>query len=198
MYKVKKYKLGRRLGTGVFEKCQTQKFAASEGRRTKKRGRGRRPTDYGLQLIEKQKVRYLYGISERQFRNYIKKATESKTPSLTLFMLLESRLDNIVYRMGLALTRRMARQMTSHGHFLVNGKRTTTPSYQLGKDDVVSIREGSKSSVLFADLEKKLKGQTAPLWVKFDAKKMSGTVVGPPTDPDPFLNLQTVIELYSR
>lgn len=198
MFKVKKYKVARRLGAGVFEKAQTQKFVLSEGKRARKRGRRPRISDYGQQLIEKQKVRYVYGVSEKQFRNYVNKALDSAKPAQTLFELLEQRLDNTVYRMGLASTRRMARQMTTHGHFTVNGKRMNVPSHVAKEGDQIAVREGSQKSPMFADLDKKLKNYTMPKWLSFDAKAMSGQVKGIATDPDPFLNFQAVIEFYSR
>ncbi len=199
---LKKYKIGRRLGSGVFEKCQTQKFVLSEGRRAKSTRssttRQKRPTDYGLQLIEKQKVRVMYGLRERQFRNYVDKALVTAQPAHTLFQLLESRLDNVVYRAGLAPTRRMARQMVGHGHFVVNAKRSTVPSHMLTEGDTFSVREGSRTSVMFTELDRTLKGYSLPAWVSFDAKGMKGTVTGTPANPDPFLNFQSVIEFYSR
>ena len=123
-----KYKIARRLGPAVFEKTQTQKFALSEARHAAGKKRDKRSkalSDFGLQLIEKQRVRFSYGITERQLSNYVEKAIETKgNPSENLFASLESRLDNVVYRMGIAHTRRLARQMVSHGHFVVYGKRT--------------------------------------------------------------------------
>jgi len=198
---VKKYKVGKRLGGGVYEKTQTQKFLLSQARGLKKKKRVSRPSDYGKQLIEKQKVRFMYGVKERQFSNYVKKATEKATkvaPAVKLFQLLESRLDNVVYRLGLAHTRGLSRQMVSHGHFLVNGKRTTVPSYTIGQDDVIEIREGSKTRHIFDDLDKKLKGQKLPTWLSWDNTKMQGTIKGAPKDADAFLDFQTVIEFYSR
>lgn len=149
-----KFKIAKRLGAPIFEKTQTQKFALSEargGRRT-----NRRPgamSDFKRQLIEKQKMRFTYGISEKQLRKYIDLSTEkSDQPISHLIKLLEMRLDNTVYRLGLAKTRQMARQMVSHGHVTVNGKKFTIPSHQVRKGDVISVREGSKSSLLFSNL----------------------------------------------
>lgn len=199
MLKPKKYKIARRLGAGVYEKTQSQKFMLSEAKRAR-RGRPKRPTDYGLQLIQKQRVRYMYGVREKQFVNYVQKAmkTRGKTPATALFQLLETRLDNTVYRLGLAETRGMARQMVSHGHFMVNGKRTTVPSYQLDDGDVITIREGSKDRAFFNDIDKKLKNHNLPNWLNWDGKKMAGQVKGSPKDPDSFLDFQTVVEFYSR
>lgn len=199
--KAKKYKIARRLGAGVYEKTQTQKFMLSEAKRGRAKGRPKRPTDYGLQLIQKQRVRFMYGVQEKQFANYVKKATSSSgavSPAMALFQALETRLDNVVYRLGLAETRGMARQMVSHGHFMVNGKRTKVPSHHIKDGDIVSIREGSKDRAFFNDLDKKLKNHTLPNWLNWDAKKREGQVKGSPKDPDSFLNFQTVIEFYSR
>lgn len=199
--KVKKYKVARRLGAGVYEKTQSQKFMLSQARGMKRGKRPSRPTDYGKQLIEKQRVRFTYGVRERQFSNYVKKATEkggAGTPALRLFQNLESRLDNVVYRLGVAHTRGLSRQLVSHGHFLVNGKRTTVPSYSVKEGDIIEIREGSKGKTVFADLDKKLKNNKTAAWLNWDNTKMQGQVKGTPKDPDPFLNLQAVIEFYSR
>ena len=198
-----RYKIARRLGPAVFEKTQTQKFQLSEARHARKKS-DKRPkplSDFGLQLIEKQRVRFSYGITERQLSNYVAKATETKggNPSEKLFGLLESRLDNVVYRLGIAHTRRLARQMVSHGHFVVNGKRTTVPSYAVSKGDLITAREGSKKSVLFADLAKKLQNYSVPKWLKFDHEKISATVEGAPVlETGGAINLNTVLEYYSR
>lgn len=201
VFNVKKYKVAKRLGAGVYEKTQTQKFMLSQSRGSKRGKRPSRPTDYGKQLIEKQKVRFMYGVRERQFSNYVKEATQksgSTTPAMKLFTLLERRLDNVVFRLGIAHTRGLARQMVSHGHFLVNGKKTTVPSYRIQEGDTIGIREGSKSKALFTDLDKKMKNQTMPTWLLWDNKKMQGTIKGEPKDPDAFLDFQAVIEFYSR
>ena len=119
-----KFKIAKRLGAQIFEKTQTQKFALSEARRGQRQGRRRgNISDYKRQLIEKQKLRFTYGISEKQLRRYINEATsKSHQPIALLMSRLESRLDNVVYRLGLAKTRQFARQMVSHGHILVNEK----------------------------------------------------------------------------
>src|SRR3990167_8707281 len=143
-----KFKICRRLGPGVYDKCQTSKFRATSS----KRGllgarRPKAPSEYGAQLIEKQKIRFSYGISERQLSNYVKKASHIRGAGTAekLYEGLESRLDNVIYRMGLAVSRRAARQMVSHGHFIVNDKRVTIPSYELKSGDIIKIREGSKA-----------------------------------------------------
>ncbi len=202
MKTVQKYKICRRLGPGVFEKCQTAKFVASEGRHAKnmKNKRPKALSGYALQFVEKQKVRFMYNISEKQFSNYVKEAVSSKGVIATeaLFELLETRLDNVAYRLGLAHTRRLSRQMASHGHFTVNGKKTTVASLRVKVGDVISVREGSKKSVLFADMDKKMKEYTAPNWLTFNAEKLSGTIAGKPKNIEGYLDLNTVLEFYSR
>src|SRR6185369_412240 len=129
-----RYKIAKRLGATVFEKAQTQKFAISAERSAKNKSRGRgRQSEYGKQMLEKQKVRVTYGLPERQFRNYVNKAllSHGAQPKVRLHELLELRLDNVIWRLGLVSTRRAARQMVAHGHVMVNGKKTRVPSYML-------------------------------------------------------------------
>lgn len=197
----KKYKLCRRLGANIYEKCQTPRFAQSEPVKKGKKSGGRR-SDFGNQLIEKQKVRFMYGVREKQFSNYVafamKHAHKGVTPAEILFRKLEERLDNVVYRLGFAHTRALARQMVSHGHFTVNGKKLTIPSYSVSLGDVVAIREGSKSTTLFKDIAVKLQSVKQPQWFTWDDKKLTATISGDPKNPDPILNFQSVIEFYSR
>ncbi|MFA6397297.1 MAG: 30S ribosomal protein S4 [Candidatus Paceibacterota bacterium] len=195
-----KYKICRRLGSGVFEKCQTQKFILSEAKRGKKNKRPKALTDFGVQLIEKQKIRYTYGLSEKQFSNYVKEAEKVKGISISdkLFELLESRLDNVVYVLGFANSKALARQMVSHGHFTVNGKKLTIPSYQVKIKDIVKVREGSKGKVLFADMAKKLKNQSIPNWIKFNLDNLEAEITGKPKNVDSQLNFGAVFEFYSR
>lgn len=202
MKTVQKYKICRRLGPGVFEKCQTAKFVASEGRHAKN-AKNKRPkvlSGYALQFVEKQKVRFMYNISEKQFSNYIKEAVARKgaLATETLFELLETRLDNVAYRLGLAHTRRLSRQMASHGHLTVNGKRTTVASLRVKVGDIIAVRDGSKKSVMFADMAKKMKEYTCPNWLTFDAETLTGKVVGKPKNIEGYLDLNTVLEFYSR
>src|SRR3989338_4253332 len=135
-----KFKICRRLGPGVYDKCQTPKFSATSG----KFGgpNARRPkalSEFGAQLIEKQKIRFSYGINERQLSNYVKKASLTKGAGTAekFYESLETRLDNVVYRMGLAASRRAARQMVSHGHFIVNDHKVTIPSYEVKIGDII-------------------------------------------------------------
>jgi small subunit ribosomal protein S4 len=200
-----KYKICKRLGSGVFEKCQTQKFTLSESRAEKGRGRGgRRPSrsNYALQLLEKQKARYTYGISERQFSNYVKEAKAGTTtiPTEVLYTHLEERLDNVVYRLGLAKTRRQARQLVSHGHILVNGRKVTIPSYQVSISDEVGLKEKTQGSPLFSQFEEENQNYNPPAWLSFDANKKKGVVTGTPayTPGETFFDLTKVLEFYSR
>lgn len=190
----------RRLGSGVYEKCQTQKFVQSEARKAKSAKRKKALTDFGSQLIEKQKVRFSYGISEKQLANYVEKATMVKGMPVTdkLYEELETRLDNIVYRLGFAHTRNFARQLVSHGHFTVNGKKSTIPSQHVHAGDVIAVRDGSKSSVVFADFEKKVQTYTWPTWLKLNPGALTAEVVGRPKNEEQFLQLETVLEFYSR
>jgi len=198
-----KFKIAKRLGAPIFEKTQTQKFALSEARAGKKRT-GRRPapmSDYKKQLIEKQKMRYTYGITEQQLRRYVDDAVaKSNQPIAMLIGRLELRLDNVTYRLGLAKTRQAARQMVSHGHILVNGKRMTIPSHKVRVGDIISVREGSKISALFTDFVERNEGSTPPHWLTFDGKKLSGECKAIPTyEPSEVLfDPELVLEYYSR
>ncbi len=195
------YKICRRLGAPIYEKCQTQKFVQSEGRKARSSGkRAKAPSDYGAQLLEKQKVRFTYGISERQLSNYVKEATQVKGMPVVekLYELLESRLDNVAYRLGFGNTRRFTRQMVSHGHLTVNGKKITVPSYQVRPGDVVAVRDGSRTSAMFTDFEKKVQSYTWPSWLTLEPAQLKATVKEKAKHDDQFLKLDTVLEFYSR
>jgi len=199
-----KFKIAKRLGAAVFEKTQSQKFALSEARSAanKRGGRGRGGSDYGRQMLEKQKVRFTYGISERQLSNYAQAAFAEKNPPISLHKSLELRADNVAYRAGISPTRRAGRQAVSHGHILVNGKRTTTPSYRLKKGDVISVREGNRRSPLYAALleQKEQAGRAIPSWLKVDLSLMQAEVTGEPQYDQAQVGLDypTVFEFYSR
>ncbi|MEI8270362.1 MAG: 30S ribosomal protein S4 [bacterium] len=195
-----KFKICRRLGPGVYDKCQTTKFSTTSGKFSSTSKRPKALTEYGAQLVEKQKIRFSYGISERQLSNYVKKATQVKGAgtAIKFYEDLESRLDNVVYRMGLAPSRRGSRQMVSHGHFIVNNKRVTVPSYEVKIGDVIKVREGSKTKKIFDNLVDKLKDYTLPTWVSFDATKMEGKILAKPKNIETFLDLNAVLEFYSR
>jgi len=196
-----KYKIAKRLGSAVFEQTQTQKFALSEARSKKIRPRSRGASDYGRQLLEKQRMRYTYGLSEAQLSKYVKSAYTTSDPGTILHRMLEMRIDSIVYRSSLAPTRRAARQIVSHGHILVNGKRTRIPSVQLKKGDSLSIREGSRRSPLFSkEGEEAEGGRSIPQWLSFDTGAMKIDVVGEPLykPSETTLDYAAVFEFYSR
>lgn len=198
-----KFKIAKRLGAPIFEKTQSQKFELSVARSQNAR-QGRRPgqmSDYKRQLIEKQKMRYTYGISEKQLRRYVDEAVEkSNQPVALLMQRLESRLDNVVYRMGLVKTRRLARQAVSHGHICVNGKKMTIPSYKVQPDDVLSVREGSRQNGLFVTLSETHEAAGLPAWVTFDVKKLTGSMKTAPVfnQTEAMFDPEQVMEYYSR
>lgn len=197
-----KFKIAKRLGAPIFEKTQTQKFALSEARggRMKKRRPGNM-SDYKRQLIEKQKMRFSYGVSEKQLRRYVNEAVaKSKTPAAAIVVRLEQRLDNVVYRAGLAKTRQMARQMVAHGHITVNGRKLAVPSHKVTVDDVISVREGSRSSALFENFVENHQSAGVPGWLSFDAKKLEGVMKSLPTyEPtETLFDPAQVLEYYSR
>jgi small subunit ribosomal protein S4 len=155
-------------------------------------------TEYGNQFLEKQRIRFSYGITERQLSNYVKEASQKKAPAETLYEKLENRLDNVIYRMGLANTRALARQMVSHGHIMVNKKKLNIPSYQVRVGDEISVRPGSQGKVLFQNLDKKLQNYIIPEWLKFDTGSALGKVLGKPKNQESFLDFSTALEFYSR
>lgn len=200
-----KYKICRRLGERIFPKCQTTKFAIS-GTGAAKTGktmgrRSRSASDYGSQLREKQKARYTYGINERQFRNYVRRSRAIKTgnPLLNLGQLVESRLDNVVFRLGLVPSRAFARQVVGHGHILVNGGRVTIPSYAVAVGDVVSIRLPSRDNGVFREVAGRLKEYEPPSWLLYVADR-EAKVVAPPAleEAESNLNFSAIIDFYSR
>lgn len=199
------YKVCRRLGAGVFDKCQTQKYMLSEARHGKqKRGRRRTISDFGKQLLEKQRIRFAYGMSERQLRRYVDEAgrvaVQGNNPSVRMVEQLEMRFDNIVYRLGLAATRRAARQMVSHGHMTVNGVRTNVPSRQLREGDVVAIRERTKGLPIMERIKVTVEEGTLPVWLSFDIQKHEGKVLARPTTEATEMpgSVDAVLEYYSR
>ena len=199
-----KYKIARRLNAPVFDKTQTQKFELRKERKGSNRKSRPKPlSQYGMQLREKQKARYSYLLPERQFSRYVRNAMSdaSQKPAQRLYERLEMRLDNVVYRLGLAPTKEAARQMVSHGHVLVNGQRMTIPSHFVQNGDVVSVRESSQSSGLFSDLSERLENYRPPSWLTFDMKKMQGTVQSAPDVNDAtdlLFDIKSILEFYSR
>lgn len=204
-----KIKLSRREGTdlllksalrGLENKLKKGRLETAPGQHGARRAR---LSDYGTQLREKQKVRRLYGILERQFRNYYFEANRLKgNTGENLLQLLESRLDNTVFRMGFASTRAEARQLVSHKSILVNGKVVNIPSYQLSAKDVVSIREKSKKQVRIKSALDLAKNRLSATWLEVDADKMEGVFNGAPErseiPADVEINEQLIIELYSK
>ena len=197
-----KFKIAKRLGAPIFEKTQTAKFALSEARAGKTRkGRPGQMSDYKRQLLEKQKMRFSYGISETQLRKYINEATNKSNQPISLLMSrLESRLDNVVYRIGLAKTRGFARQMVSHGHICINGKRIKVPSHKVKVGDKISVRDGSRDSGLFTFLIDTYEPSALPNWLTYDLKTFTGEMKAEPTyEPSETLfDPQQVLEYYSR
>ena len=200
-----KCKQARRAGTDLFlksrgrsldGKCRLDTPPGQHGTR-----RAGRLSDYGVQLREKQKLRQMYGVLERQFRNYYRKAAQQKgATGALLLQMLERRLDNVVYRMGFAATRAEARQLVNHKAISVNGQTVNIPSYQVAAGDVVAIRERSKNQLRIKDALDVALQLGLKEWVEVDDKKLEGTFKSIP-DRDQFLediNENLVVELYSK
>ena len=180
----------------------TMGYAKKESNRNPGGQMRKKKSEYALQLSEKQKVKFVYGILEKQFRSYYEKAT--KMPGKTgdnLLILVERRLDNVVYRLGFAKTRREARQLVSHAHFTVNGKKVNIPSYLVKAGDVIEVREASRASVKF----KSLLGEDAPVvllpaWLTREKNTLTGVVAQLPTRADVDLPVEEhlIVELYSK
>jgi small subunit ribosomal protein S4 len=198
-----KYKIARRLGSAVFEKTQTAKFTLSEQKkRGNSRGYKRAPSNYGLQLIEKQRVKYTYGITDKQLANYIKSVIESnsKNPAEDLYKKLETRLDTIILRSGMAKTRYQARQAASHGHFKVNGNKATVPSMSIKEGDKIVLKDAKKESPLYINYADDSKDITIPTWIVSDPKNYTIEIKGDPTYTPTELSfdLQEVIQFFKR
>jgi len=197
-------KICRRLGETICgrEKCAFKKRPYPPGKLISEKKHRSTVTDYGRQLREKQKVRHTYGVSEKQFSNYVKEASGKRgiNPADYLFEALESRLDNAVHRAGFAASRALARQMVSHGHITVNGRRTDIASRRLKVGDVIGVRAGSAGLKLFEGLSEKLKTLTVPTWFKLDAEKNTAAFQGKPRtgQVESSFDLTSVVEFYSR
>lgn len=162
---------------------------------------GKKVSEYGLQLREKQKAKFIYGVLEKPFRNYYKKADRMKgMTGENLMVMLESRLDSVVFRMGFARTRREARQVVGHKHFLVNGKPVNIPSYLVKAGDVIEVREKSKSLQRYKDILEVTSGRLVPEWIEVDQDALKGTVKYLPTREmiDVPVNEMLIVELYSK
>jgi len=207
-------KLCRREGEKLFlkgERCFTPKCAFERrsfipgqhgptGSRGSRGGTGRE-SDFSKQLRAKQKARRIYGVFERQFRRYYGKALKARgITGLMLLQVLESRLDNVVFRLGFASSRSQARLLVTHGHFTVNGRRTDIPSMNVKVGDVIAVREGSRDTTYFKDLAPVAETRNVPAWLGRDLKQLSGNVLRLPERPeiDGNLNEQLIVEYYSR
>ncbi len=200
-----KAKLSRREGTDLYlksarrpvgDKCKFEAKPGQHGRMS-----GSRTSDFGLQLREKQKVKRMYGVLERQFRRYFAEAERRKgNTGANLLALLESRLDNVVYRMGFGSTRAEARQLVGHKALTVNGQVVNIPSYAVKAGDVIAVREKAKTQLRITESIKLAEGQGMPAWVSVDAGKLEGTFKKAP-DRDEFgaeIKEALIVELYSR
>jgi small subunit ribosomal protein S4 len=191
-------KLSRREGVALTDKCQ--KYLDRRNYPPGEHGRGRiRQSEYLLQLREKQKTRRFYGVLEKQFRRYYQKA--SRQPGITgenLLRMLEQRLDNVVYRLGFAATRRQARQLVNHGHFRVNGGKVNIPSYQVRPDDVITVKPGSNAEPIIRAATE-LVASVAP-WLQADYDALNGKVLKVPerSEIDTPVSEQLIVEYYSK
>jgi len=203
-------KLCRREGEKLFLKgarCFSQKCAFERrGYPPGQHGKGaqfrrRRDSDYNRQLRAKQKARRTYGVLERQFRRYYEESLSRRgLTGLNLLQVLESRLDNVVFRLGFADSRAQARTLVTHGHFMVNERRTDVPSMLVSQSDIVSVREGSRDRQYFKDMAAVLEDKTIPNWLSRDTKNLAGTMLRLPerSEIDSNLQEQLIVEYYSR
>ena len=201
-FKGPRAKVCRRLEYPVFESSKFSSIRKNypPGQHGPNRRRSKL-SNYGIQLREKQRMKYLYGVLEKQFRNYFKKAVSKNGPTgHNLLIMLESRLDNTVYRLGLAPTRRAARQLISHKHFLVNNRVVNIPSYLLSDGDNVQVRDKSKRFSIFQDSMRRIQGDNPAPWLTIDKSKLNGTFNNFPERAEipETLNEQMVVELYSK
>lgn len=198
-----KNKIARRFGVHLGLKSNPSKVARRLSQLPGVHGpKKRRPTlsSFGKQLAEKQKAKAVFGIREQQFRRYAKEAARKKGDSgVMLNQLLESRLDNVVYRLGFAITRAQARQFVTHGLFMVNGKKMDIPSYIVKNGDVISVKENKAKKKIFQDITDRLHAHQPSSWLTLDAVKQTGTVIGTPLPEDfeKVFDVQLIIEYYA-
>ena len=200
-YRGPRARICRRLEFPVFESDKFSSIRKNYPPGQHGQSRRKKLSNYGVQLREKQRIKYLYGILEKQFRNYFKKANnKSGATGDNLLISLESRLDNTVYRLGLANTRSAARQLVSHKHFLVNNKVVNIPSYSLSDGDVIEVRSKSKKNEIFLNSMRRIKSDNPMPWLTLDKSKLKGTFDKVPTRDEISepLNEQLVVELYSK
>ena len=202
-------RLCRREGMKLFlkgercysPKCSFEKRNYAPGIHGKKGTFRRKESDYALQLREKQKARRIYGVQERQFRRYFRTALRVKgMTGVTLLQLLERRLDNVIYRLGMADSRAQARQLVRHGHFQINGHNHNIPSYLVEVGDAIEVRPVSRSNGYFKLVAERLGERSIPAWLEFDANRMAGRVLATPDrqSVDLPMNEQLIVEYYSR
>lgn len=195
-------KMSRREGYALHPKAHKALVKRSSTPGQQQKGYRSKPSQYSLQLREKQKVKRLYGLLERQFAKLMKEATRLQGQSgQNLLVLLERRADNVVYRAGLAPSRRAARQLVTHGHFMLNGRRFDIPSVSLNKDDVLVLRDKSKKSEYFKNIDDVSPAPNdIPSWMKVDRKKFEIKIAGQPSreDVEPDIQEQLIVEFYSR
>ncbi|MDD4801664.1 MAG: 30S ribosomal protein S4 [Syntrophomonas sp.] len=181
------------------EKCSVQKRSFIPGQHGQKRRQ--KTSEYGLQLREKQKAKRIYGVLEKQFRNYFKKADRQKgITGENLLILLERRLDNVVFRMGMGASRKEARQLVNHDHFTINGKKANIPSMLVSVGDTIQVKPRSTESLKFQEIKANGAYKTPPEWLEVDMDNMTGKVLASPTreNVDLTINEQLIVELYSR
>ena len=198
-----KGKLVRKYGENIFGNPKYDRLLNRKPYKPGQHGQGRRSklSNYGVQLQEKQKIKFMYGLLEKQFRLTFEKAEKMKGETGTnMLQLLESRLDNVVYRLGFAPSRPSGRQMVSHKHFLVNNKVVNVPSYIVNPGDVIEVRKKSKKMDIILDAMRRIKGDMDLPWLGLDKAKMRGTFVAVPDRDEMQLtvNEQLVVELYSK
>ena len=200
---VPKGKLVRKFGENIFGNPKYDKLLNKKPYTPGQHGptRRRRLSNYGIQLREKQKIKAMYGVLERQFRNYFHKAEKMTGETGTnLLQLLECRLDNVVYRLGLASSRSQARQLVSHAHFLLNNRKCNYPSATVKPGDIIQVRNKSKKIEFIIESMKRIKGDIELPWLELDKAKMTGTFLAVPERDEMALtvNEQLVVELYSK
>ena len=200
-YRGPRARICRRLEFPVFESPKFSSIRKNYPPGQHGNSRRAKLSNYGIQLREKQRIKYLYGVLEKQFRNYFKKAVKKNGPTGdNLLIMLESRLDNTIYRLGLAATRRSARQLVSHKHILVNNKIVNIPSYILSAGDIVQVRDKSKTNSIFQDSMRRIQGDNPTPWLVLDKSKLIGTFNQTPEREQIIepVNEQLVVELYSK
>ncbi len=196
-------KLSRRYGVALFSTAKEAKILGRRGFPPGQHGQdgNKRMSGYGLQLREKQKAKLIYGVLERQFRKYFEEVLIQKGDTGELLLQnLERRLDNVVYRLGLATTRAQARQVVNHGHIHVNGKLVDIPSFRVKVGDTVTIRPQSVDKKYFEPIKKSIETYTQPAWLELSKEQLSGKVLALPTkeDTERMVDLQLIVEFYSR